>query len=206
MSTIANTIIVVLNLPSKTIAPLIVRSTAIVNAMEANKTTFPSPTPSLAQLAADIAAFDAAETAVKTKTKGTVQTRNEKRAIVVADLRQMRAYVQLIANASPEHAESIAASAGMTVRKPLVRNKSDLAAKTAVSGSVKLVAKAEKGSHAHEWQYSLDGKTWTSAPPSLQAKTTIGNLQTNVLTYFRHRAVNKTGPGDWSQPVSVLVA
>jgi hypothetical protein len=197
--------VVVLSVP-RSVAAVLVLSKAVLQAVTANKTTFPSPTPTVAQFGSDISALDTAETAVKTKTVGTVPVRNEKLAMVVADLRQLRAYVQLIANATPEQAESIAASAGMTVRKPVVRNKSDLAAKTTVSGSVKLVAKATAGSHAHEWQYSLDGKTWVNAPSSLQAKTTISNLQTNVLTYFRHCAVSKAGPGNWSQPISLLVA
>jgi hypothetical protein len=197
--------VVVLTVPHS-VAAVLVLSKAVLQAVTANKTTFPSPNPSVAQFGSDISALDTAETAVKTKTVGTVAVRNEKLATVVADLRQLRAYVQLIANASPEQAASIAASAGMTLRKPVVRNKSDLAAKTTVSGSVKLVAKATAGSHAHEWQYSLDGKTWMNAPSSLQAKTTITGLQTNVLTYFRHCAVSKTGPGNWSQPISFLVA
>jgi hypothetical protein len=197
--------IVVLSVP-RSVAAVLVLSKAVLQAVTAQKTTFPSPNPSVAQFGADISALDTAEVAVKTRTVGTVQVRNNKLEIVVTDLRQLRAYVQLIANATPEQAEVIAASAGMTVRKPIVRSKSDLAVKTTVSGSVKLVAKATAGSHAHEWQYSLDGKTWTNAAATLQAKTTLVGLQTNVLTYFRHRAVSKTGSGNWSQPISILVA
>ncbi len=198
--------IVVLKVPHA-IAAIIVLSKAVLVAMTNNKSTFVSPTPAMPVFSADIDALDTAQTATKARTKGAVEVRNEKRKVVEADLRQLRVYVQGLANASPEHAEAIAAAAGMTVHKPATRNKSDLVAKAhTVSGSVKLVAKATKGSRSYEWQYSLDGKTWTTSTPSAQATTVIVGLQANVLTYFRHRAVTRVGPSEWSQPVSTLVA
>ncbi len=198
--------IVVLNAP-KSIAAIIVFSKAVLEAMTADKATFVSPTPTLPVFSADIDSLDAAETATKAKAKGTVAVRDEKLKVVVADLRQLRTYVQGLVNASPDHAEAIATAAHMSVRKPATHNKSDLTAKPhTVSGSVQLVAKATKGSHAHEWQFSLDGKTWVNAPASLQAKTVITGLQANVLTYFRHRAVTKAGSGEWSNAVTALVA
>ncbi len=198
--------VVVLRVPRAN-AAIIVLSKAVLAAIGNSKSTFVSPTPAMPAFSADIDAFDTAETATKTRVKGAVQVRNEKKLVVLADLRQLRVYVQGVANASPEHAEAIAAAAGMTVRKPLPHSKSDLVAKAhTVSGSVQVVAKATQGSRSNEWQYSLDGKTWLSAPPSTQAKTVITGLAPNVLTYFRHRTVTKVGPSEWSQPVSTLVA
>ncbi len=40
-------------------------------------------------------------------------------------------------------------------------------------GSVKLIAKAVATRASYEWQYSIDQKTWTNAPSTLQAKTVI---------------------------------
>jgi hypothetical protein len=200
-----NHILVSLKLPSA-IGMLLLLAKAILVALTGNKVTFPSPTPSLATFSTDIDALDAAETATKTKTKGTVAIRNEKRKTVIADLHMLVAYVQQVANQTPDQAASIIESAGMTVRKTGARSKADLAVKSATSGAVHLVAKATTGSRAHEWQYSTDGKSWTSAPSSTQSKTTIGNLPTGVLVYFRHRAVTKAGPGDWSATVSMAVS
>jgi len=174
--------------------------------MTTNKATFPSPTPPLATFSANIATLIAAETAAKTRAVGTVATRDEALGVVVADLHQLKSYVQQLASANPEHAEVIAQAAAMTLRKPGAQHKSDLAAKQTVSATVQLAAKAVAGGRSHEWQYSFDGKTWVSAPPSLQAKTTIHGLQVGVLTYFRHRTITKTGPADWSQPISALVS
>ncbi len=198
-------IIIVLALPTS-IAEIIVRATSVHDAMAQSSTTFPSPPMTLTTFSADIAALVTAQTAAKTRAVGAVATRDEKLQVVVTDLHQLKAYVQQIANANTAHADVIAQAAAMTLRKATAPSKSDLAVKQKVSGSVELVAKVQAGDHSHEWQSSVDGKTWTNAPPSLQGKTTLTGLPTGVLTYFRHRAITKAGPGDWSQPISALVS
>jgi hypothetical protein len=198
-------IVVVLGLPTA-VAALIVRLTAIVNAMVANKTTFPTPPIPLTQVQADVDDLAAAEAIAKTHAIGATAKRDEKRKVVVADAKQLHAYVQQIASASPEHADVIAQAAAMTVRKHGAHSKSDLAVTHVVAGSVKLVAKTAKTNKAHDWQWSLDGKSWTGAAPTTQAHTTLVGLQSGVMTYFRHRPVSKTGAGDWSVPVSLVVS
>jgi len=184
-----NSIIIVLAL-SDSISVLVERATSVHDAMATNAATFPTPPLTMTQFSADIAALVTSQTAAKTRAAGAVATRDEKQQVVVADLHQLKAYVQQIASATPAHADVIAQAAAMTLRKPGAQAKSDLAVKQ----------------KSHEWQYSLDGKTWTNATPSLQGKTTITGLQTGVMTYFRQRAITKTGPGDWSQAISALVA
>jgi len=200
-----NPITVVLDCPTS-VPKILVFANGVHDAMAANTSTFPAPTPSLVVFATDIGGLTTAETNAKTRAQGAVATRDEKLQVVLADLQQLKSYVQQLASATPAQAATIAQAANMRLRAKGTRSKTDLAAKQKVSGSVELVAKVASGDHAHEWQYSLDGKTWANAPPSLQGKTTVSNLQTGVLTYFRHRAVTKTGPGDWSQPVSLLVS
>jgi len=180
---------------------------AIATAVAANKLLFPAPNPSLAQLTSDIAALDVAETATHTRATGTVETRNAKLAVVNSDLDLLRAYVQTVADADPANAASIATSAGMFVRKATTKVKQDLTAKPnkTLSGSVDVVVKASSSRESQEWQYSLDGKTWVDAPPTLQSKTTIAGFTPGTIAYFRHRAVTKTGRTDWSQPVSLMV-
>ncbi len=205
MSTKTTTPIVTLEFPKSNDA-LLTLAKAILAAMSANKTTFPSPTPPVTQLSTDVDAFDTAQAATLTKAKGTVATRNAARAVVVTDCKQLKGYVQLAVDASPEHALAIAQSANMTLRKPPAHTKSDIAAKPDVtSGSVKVVAKATKGAGSNEWQYSLDGKTWVSAEATTKASTTIPNLTPGVLTYFRQRAITPAGSGPWSQAVSMIV-
>jgi hypothetical protein len=185
-------------------AALIGLATHIVTEMTGNL-YFKTPTPALATVSADNAAYAKAQTAALMKTKSTIADRNAKKAVVVTDLRMLKAYVQSIANADPTNATTIIQSAGMNLRKPSSYVKQDLAAKPGtVSGAVTLMAKSA-GRASYDWQSSTDGKTWTSLPSTLQAKTSIQNLTPGTTIYVRNRSVTKTGVGDWGQTISVLV-
>jgi len=173
-----------------------------------NNPSFPSPNPPIATLQTDIAALNAAETAVLSRTKGAVETRNAKLAVVRSDLENLRTYVQTVAHAAnPSNAEAIIQSAGMAVRKVTLHDKAALAVKSgSVSGTVNLAAKAAASRASYAWQYSLDQKTWTSAPPTLKAKTGIAGLTVGTLYYFRMQPLTKTGVGDFTQIVSLMVS
>jgi len=205
-TSVAHRSIVVVHRPQR-ISGFLTLVKAISQSMAAAPSTFPTPNPSLAQFNSDIAAFDAAETTAKTRTPGAAQTRDLKRALVLVDLDHEIAYVQSVVDANPTNAGTIAAAAGMSLRKVASRTKAPLAVKASTtSGSVKLVAKAVAKHTSNEWQYSVDGgKTWVSAPPTTQSKTTIPNLSPGVLTQFRSRAILKTGPSNWSDPVTLMV-
>ena len=205
MKTITHRTIAVLKLPIH-VPDLIKLAQSVVQAMTGNA-HFPSPTPALTVVSAAITALDAAETATKTRAKGTVQVRDKARAAVVSALRGLKVYVQQMSDANPDQADAIIASALLNVRKPVVRSKHEFTAKAGpTSGSVHLVAKAAAPRGAYEWQWSADGgKTWTPAPTTLQSKTTILLLPLGVNCQFRFRPVLKTGEADWSQVVSLIV-
>jgi hypothetical protein len=169
--------------------------------------SFPSPVPALALVTAAITALQIAETAALARTKGAVATRDEKRSALVSLLEQLRAYVQGIADATPENGASIIGSSGYAVRKTPNRAARTFTAKAgAVSGAVKLYTVTAGPRSAYLWEYSLDGgKTWIAAPATLQAKTTIAGLTPGATVQFRYQPVSKTGEGDWSQTVSFLV-
>ena len=194
-----------LKLPNK-VPALITYAQGIVKAMTGNP-AFPSPTPTLAAVTEAINELQTAETAALARTKGAVAVRNEKRAALVALLQQLRGHIQATADASPETAGSVIQSAGIAVKKTPVRAKRVFAAKFGpVSGSVHLVTDAAARRASYEWQYSTDGgKTWVSAPTTLQTKTTITGLTPGASVVFRYRAVTKAGEGDWSQPQTLMV-
>jgi len=194
-----------LKLPTK-VPALITYAQAIVKAMTGNA-AFPSPTPTLAVLAQAITDLQTAETAALARTKGAVAVRNEKRAALVTFLQELCGGVQTTANADPETSASVIQSAGLAIRKTPVRPARVFAAKAgAVSGSVALVTDAAARRASYEWQYSTDGgKTWVSAPSTLQAKTTVAGLTPGATIVFRYRAVTKTGEGDWSQNAAIIV-
>ena len=109
---------------------------------------------------------------------------------------------RLIADATPSSAESIIHSAGMAVKKLTARNKADLAVTPdPVPGTAHLVAKSAGHRSAYEWQYSLDQKTWTAMPVTLQAKTDISGFTLGTTYAFRFRPVLKAGEATWSQVV-----
>jgi hypothetical protein len=205
MTTTTPRVTAVLKLPTH-VPDLIKLGQSIVQAMTGNA-SFPNPTPPLANVSAAIAALDAAETATKTRAKGTIPVRNTARAAVLAALRDLKVYVQQVSDANHAQAETIIASALMNVRKVAVHTKPDFTAKAgAASASVRLVAKAAARRASYEWQWSADGgKTWTLAATTLQSKTTIGALPLGVSCQFRYRPVTKTGEADWSQAVAMIV-
>ena len=195
----------ILKLPGG-VQPLITYARAIVTAMTANP-HFPAPGPALTVVTAAIDELQLAETAGLTRAKGTIAVRNEKRAALVTLLRQLKGYVQTVVDSNVETGTSIIQSAAMGVKKTVVRKPRTFAAEPGlVSGSAKLVAPSAGVRAFYEWQYSLDGgKTWMVAPATMQAKTTVPGLTPGASVQFRYRPATKSGEGDWSQPVTLIV-
>lgn len=187
--------------------PALIKMAQSFVAAMTNNAHFPSPNPPLASVTKSIAALDTGETAARTRAKGTVAARNTARTQLLSDLHALKAYVQQVADANPDQAEAIITSAGMLVRRQTARAKPTFAARAGgTSGTVKLAARSAALRASYEWEYSVDGgKTWTTAPPTLQAKTSISGLPVGTAVQFRYRAVTKTGAADWSQATSLLV-
>jgi hypothetical protein len=198
--------IAVLKLNNK-VKSLITFAQSVATSMLANPTSFPSPTPTLASVQADINALVTAETAVLARTKGAVEIRNAKLAVVKGDLENLKTYVQATADAAnPSNAAAMIESAGLTLRKVTARDKAALSIKQgAVSGAVGLTAKAAGKRAAYDWQYSTDQKTWTSLPPTIQAKTAVSGLTAGTMYYFRVQPLLPTGEGNWGDVVSFMV-
>ena len=88
--------IAVLKLNNK-VKSLITFAQSVATSMLANPISFPSPTPTLVSVQADINALITAETAVLARTKGAVEIRNAKLAVVKSDLDALKGYVQAMA-------------------------------------------------------------------------------------------------------------
>jgi hypothetical protein len=163
--------------------------------------------PSLAAITQAIGDLQAAEVAALARTKGAVALRNDKRTALVILLKQLRGYIQTVADASTENGAAIIESAGVAVRKATTRRARTFTAKPgAVSGSVKIIAPTASHRASYEWQYSSDsGKTWVAAPVTLQAKATITGLSPGSTVLFKSRAVTKAGESDWTQPVALVI-
>jgi hypothetical protein len=189
------------------VSALVTYAKGMVKRMTANP-SFPSPTPTLAAVTTAIDDLQVAEAAALARTKGAVATRNDKRAALVLLLKQLRGSIQTTADASAENGAAIIESAGAAVRKTPTRRARAFAAKPgAVSGTAKVVAAAAGRRASYEWHYSTDGgKTWITAPVTLQARTTIAGFAPGATVLFRYRPVTKAGEGDWSQPASLVIS
>ena len=194
-----------LKLPRR-VSALIPYAQSVVAAMTDNP-HFPTPEPALAVVSAAITALQTAETAVLSRLKGTVVVRNDRREALVTLMGELRNYVQKVADADRENGAAIIQSAGLPVREEKAQKARVFAAEPgAVSGSVDVFAAIAARRASYEWQYSVDGgKTWIDAAPSLQARTTIVGLPAAASVQFRYRAIIKSGPGDWSRPLAVVV-
>jgi hypothetical protein len=171
-----------------------------------NNPRFPSPNIVLATFAADIAAFDQAETQASAKVPGAATQRNAKKTKVLQDLRHLRDYVQQVAETLTTDALTAVESSGFRVKKQSSQHKQALAVKDGpASGSVELVAKAVARTATYYWQYSLDGKTWTSCPDTMKATALVNGLTVGQIYSFRFRALTRGGATDFSQIVTHVV-
>jgi hypothetical protein len=197
--------IAVLNLP-RPIAIVISIARAIIIALTGNA-AFPTPVPTLAAVSAAITDLENAQAVALTRVKGAAQTRNQKLAALVTLLRQLRDYVQTVADASPDSAAALIHSAAMNVRKVSLAGKRVFSVKQgALSGAVSILAPAAGPRASYEWEMSADGgKTWQPLPPTMPSRTTASGLQPATTYAFRYRSVTKAGASDWSQPITIVV-
>ena len=206
-TTVKSTIrsLVALSLPTS-VPALITYAENIVKRMTGNP-SFPNPAPTLAAVTAATDGLRAAEAAAIARTKGAAAARNDKRKALVALLQQLRSHIQAVADADEANGPAIIESAGVAVRKRATRRARVFAAKQGRTSGVATVVAASAGhAAAYEWQYSTDGgKTWLTAPATLQAKTTVAGLAPGATVQFRYRTVTRAGEGDWNAPVSLAI-
>jgi len=187
--------------------PLLIEYVRAILAAMAGNPHFPSPNPPLATVTASVSGLEAAQAVTKTRAPGSVAVRDGAGKQLLDQVRLLLGYVQQVADGSPEQAAAIIASAGLRARTRAARTKAPFAVKYGpVSGSAHLVVKAAASRAAYDWELSVDGgKTWTTVPTTLQARTVVTGLPVATSVMFRFRAVIKGGPADWSQPISLLV-
>ena len=205
MTTITHRSVAVLLLPHP--VPLLCKTGHSVVAQMTGSAFFTGATAQITSASNLLTALDTTERATKTRAPGSVPARNAAKRAAVAALQILTGIVQVQADANPEQADAIITSAGMSVKKAPTRTVISFNVKQGpVTGSARAIAKAAATRASYDWEWSADGgKTWTPAPSSLQAKTTITGLPVGTTVMFRHRAVTKAGPGDWSQVVTLLV-
>jgi hypothetical protein len=198
--------IAVLKMPKK-IGDKIIKAQYILSKLTGNAnfpTPYPAGTVSLAQLASDITALVNAETAAQTRAAGTAAARDLALAIVMADLRNLLLMVQQKADANVPNSQNIILGAGYDVKKAKTAvKKINGAFNTQVLGTVLVTSDA--AGH-HEWQMSKDQVAITNLPATSTSHTTVANLTTGDVWYFRNRKVNtKKTTYNWCQWIKLVI-
>lgn len=190
----------------------------IVTAMTGNP-HFPepwtAPTPSLAQISADLDSFAAVSAAVSSGDRTRMPERDAARATLAADLQQLAVYLQMVTKGDP----TLVATSGFDLRPPTLRPAvmlplpapSDLrTTRGELSGTI--VARVTKVPQAAAYEVQI-----ASADPTVEsnwsdAGTFSGcrRMQIEGLTpgknyAVRVRAINSAGPGAWSVSGSLMV-
>ena len=148
--------------------------------------TWPSIITSLAQLTTDVNAFDAAETAQKSKT-GTVTARDIAMNATHSDLRSIKVLVQAKCDANPINAEDIALGAGYDIKVVVIKQQQQNSVQdTEVPGTILATA---DGTGYHMWQITQDQKTITTLDSTSTAHTLIPNLTSGATYYVRSKKI-----------------
>ena len=194
----------ILALPTKDL-DLIQYFKSIGTAMTGNA-YFPTPSVPILTFLANVTTYETAQLAAEKRGKGTVVARNAARAVAVQNAQQLRSYVQGISDGNMENGAVIIQSAGMKVKKVVVRQKRTMQVKQGdVTGMVILLAAVAGIKVGYLWQWSLDQKTWTALPQVFVSKTSVSGLTPGVTYCFRYQVISKSGSSDWSQTISFLV-
>jgi len=167
---------------------------------------FPSPSFPLATLLAHTAALEAAEVVTLTGAHGAAADRNAKVVVVHDDLKQLRTYVETIANQHGADAAAVVVSSGMSVKQSAGPRKAIFAVKQGkVSGSVRLSVRHPGIVTSFDWQFSPDGTHWIDAPSNVKAHQDIAGLTPRTRYSFRYRTLTRDGTSDWSDALTLLV-
>ena len=171
-----------------------------------NNSLFSNPSIPMLTFANDIAAYQAS---ISEPGKLGTSTKKSAKRKLATDLKHLRDDVQGVVEqqTSLADAQKVAESAAMSLKKTPNRGaKAELAAKdTGVSGEVLLDAKAVARDASYYFQFSLDGKTFTSVPEAMKHFTILTGLTPGQLYYFRFRALTRKGMQDWSQVITLIV-
>lgn len=205
MSTEIKGPLAVLNLPKSNKA-IIAFGKKVAVALKADP-QFAQVNPTVPEIEAAVVALDASETAVGGGPAKTKQRNVDRRALMLL-LGHARDFIQGLAEQqqSVAEAEALIVAAGMFVKKVTKPSKPELGVKQgATSGVVQLIARAVAPNAVYYWQWSSDQASWTSAPDTMTAKTTLGGFVAGTTYFFRFRALTRSGAMEWSQVVSFLV-
>jgi hypothetical protein len=188
---------VVLHLSKRTVMQLISDAKSYVDGISKNTATFATPNPSLTTVNVLIAKLATDETAAKARAKGAVAIRNASKKSLELALTDLAAYVESIANADPNNAESIAKLANMSLKAHTPKVKNDFTmAQGNNPGELIMTCKSESGRVTFNFEICTDTSNpanWKSVQNKSIAKVTVTGLVSGTRYYGRVLRTDKTG-------------
>ncbi len=168
---------------------------------------FEHPIPALEKLKVDVARAEELHIQSFTRTKGVATALAEAMRDVEADLSLLHVLVKVEASRrSPEEAPLVVASAGMDEKDLRGPTRQDFVVIVGErSGEVDLRTASAGRNTSYDWQFSLDGVSWTDHETTQNCRTTITGLLPRRYYYFRCRPRTTAGVGNWSRVICLLV-
>jgi hypothetical protein len=174
---------------------------------------FPNLPIAMAAFLGLIQSFDAAQGTMKAKPRGLASARDTRRDAVWTAMQTLRTYVQSLADGlSAPEATALIELAGLLVAGVPIRLKPFLEAKpTTLPGVVHIIANrsllvgGSTRSVTFNWQWSIDGKSWSSLPSTPLADTEMTGLTPLTTYYFRVSVTISRVAGEWSEDTSVML-
>jgi hypothetical protein len=199
--------VVVLRQSRLSISEKIAKGRFIVTSMTANP-NFITPVPGLESITANVNALETA--AIAAAGGGTDETANMHARELTLDLslKQLAAYVESIANASPLDAGAIILSAGMELKSPKTRIAKGF--RVSVTGNPGEIKLATLFVNRATFIFQLCTNTgnennWQTISQSTRATFVKKGLSSGTRYFFRVAVIDKHGMGTWSNVVSSIV-
>ena len=191
----------------KTVPQKIEFAKAVVIAMTGNH-YFPNPTPALSVITTDAANLEAAQIAGQTRAKGTSARTQAMVKVLHLSMIDLAHYVESIANADPNNAETIIKSAGMEMKKAKAHVPRVLSVIASGKGQVTLTCPTSR-TDSYRWDIATGDPTveanWKTFVVVKQSRTKQSGLLSGTMYHFRQWTVGGKGLGPVSQVISTMV-
>jgi len=183
---------VALNMSKSSVPQKINKSRYIIDSISNNPGTFTNPSPSIATVSTAINNLELAWNEAADGSKSKIALMHDKERDLMVLMYAVAAYVAVVANGDAE----IVHLAGLRYKKSPERKQEDFEVFLPDDrGAVGLKCNARKKT-LYRWEYCKDGaisRTWTTAHTSDTSSAFVGNLDSNVLYWFRVVLMNKNG-------------
>ncbi len=196
-------------LTSDSDALLITDTGSILNALTGNA-SYPTPTPTLPVIKTALDGFTAAVADAANGGVALTATKNDKRAALVALLRELASYVQVTCKGDL----TVLLTSGFPIQKPQRFPIGVLPAPTGLTvslgsrtGELNASATPIPGAAIYNWRVTTAAQpsTVVQTAQTTAASNIFDGLTPGVVYNIQANAVGSAGPSDWSDPVPQMV-